>query len=94
MNDDVAPQVAQLIADRHDAVAHTATQELQQASLQELPDLVHRLAGKLGAFGHQAAGDAAHQLMLDLRADGNVADVQGRVAQIVSLLHTGSGERA
>lgn len=94
MTDDVAPQIAQLIAERRDAVARTAAQELQQASLQELPDLVHRLAGKLGVFGHQAAGDAAHQLMLDLRDDVSVADVHERVAGIVSLLHTRSGDRA
>lgn len=86
MSDDVVPQVAHLIAQRREAVASTAAQELQEASLQELPDLVHRLAGKLGVFGHEAAGDAARALMLDLRSELPVPDVSGRVAEIVSLL--------
>lgn len=91
MVDDTAPQVAQLIAERRDAVARTAAQEMQRASLQELPDLAHRLAGKLGAFGHHAAGDAARQLMIELRDGNHGAEVPGRVAEIVSLLAPASG---
>ncbi len=89
MSDDVAPQVAQLIAQRRDAVARTAAQDLRQASMQELPDVVHRLAGKLGVFGHPTAGDEARTLMLDLREDLPVSEVQGRVDRIVSLLSAG-----
>lgn len=86
MSDDVAPQVAQLIAQRREAVASTAAQELREVSLHDLPDLVHRLAGKLGVFGYEAAGDAARALMLDLQSDVPVPDVGGRIAAIVSLL--------
>ena len=86
MSDDISPQVAQLIAQRQEAVAATAALELQQASLSQLPDLTHRLAGKLGAFGHEAAGDAAKALMLDLRSGLVLGDVTERVSEIVSLL--------
>ncbi|MGO1383398.1 MAG: hypothetical protein ACTHWA_13090 [Arachnia sp.] len=91
MVDDLAPQVAQLIAERRDAVARTATCELQQVSPQELPALVHRLAGKLGAFGHQAAGEAARRLMLDLRDGKDAVEESERVAEILSLLRAGVG---
>ncbi len=91
MVDDVAPQVAQLIAERREAVASTAATELMQASPQELPALVHRLAGKLGAFGHHAAGEASRQLMLDLRNGPEAVTLPGRTAEIVSLLDTGPG---
>ncbi len=86
MSHDVAPQVAELIAQRRDAVASAAAHELQQVSRQELPDLVHRLAGKLGAFGHVAAGDASRALMLDLRGGLPPLEVEERVGAIVSLL--------
>ena len=89
MSDDVAPQVAHFLAQRREAVACRASQELRQASLQELPDLTHRLAGKLALFGHQAAGDAARTLMVDLRNDLPVPEVRSRVDTIVSLLEGG-----
>lgn len=91
MIDDMAPQVAQLIAERRDAVARTAAADLRQATPHELPDLMHRLAGKLGVFGHHSAGDAARRLMIDLRDGTPAAEVPGRVAEIVSLLDPGPG---
>ncbi len=94
MLDDMSPQVAQLIAERRDAVARTATCELQQASPQELPALMHRLAGKLGAFGHHAAGEAARQLMVDLRNGPDAVTLPGRTAEIVSLLDPGQGNQS
>lgn len=91
MNDDPANPVAQLIAERHDSVARRAVEELQQSSIHELPDLVHRLAGKLGVFGFPAAGDAARQLMHDLADNVDDALVPERVAGIVALLDTRPG---
>lgn len=94
MLDDMAPQVAQLIAERRAAVARTATLELQQVNPQELPALMHRLAGKLGAFGHHAAGEAARQLMLDLRNGPEAVALPDRTAEIVFLLAPGQGEQS
>ncbi len=93
MVNNLVPQVAALIADRREAVAHTAAQELQLASPQELPALVHRLAGKLGVFGHEAAGEAAHRLLLDLRGGLGATEYPGRVSEIVSLLDPVAGGR-
>ena len=86
MIDDVAPQAADFIADRREAVARTAAQELRQASMTQLPALAHRLAGKLGVFGYEAAGESARRLMLDLQDGVNESEVPGRVADIVALL--------
>lgn len=93
MFEDLDPQVAQLIAERRDAVARRASSELEQASPQELPGLVHRLAGKLDIFGYHAAGEAARALILDLRNGADAAEESERVAEIVSLLGTGTGAR-
>ncbi|RMB61345.1 hypothetical protein [Tessaracoccus antarcticus] len=86
MIDDVAPQAADFISSRREAVARTAAQELRQASMTELPALTHRLAGKLGVFGYESAGDAARRLMLDLQDGVDESQVPGRVADIVALL--------
>lgn len=91
MIDSMAPEAEQFIANRRDLVARTAAQELQRADAQDLPDLLHRLAGKLGVFGHPAAGDAARQLMCDLRDGEDAGEVPERVAGIVSLLLTRRG---
>lgn len=90
MIDDMESEAADFIAQRRGTVASTAVQDLHRASLEQLPDLLHRLAGKLGVFGYDSAGDSARVLMLDLRngLDDDVVTerVNGIVAQLESAI--------
>jgi len=91
--DDLPSEVADLIAGRRDEIARTAAQELGGSSVDELPHLLHRLAGKLGAFGHPDAGDAARALLGELGSGMDDASVAARVADLIRLLGT-TGEPA
>ena len=84
--DDLPSEVADLIAGRREEIARTAAQELGGSSVDQLPHLLHRLAGKLGAFGYPGAGDSAGLLLRDLR-DGLPDDaVATRVARLIEEL--------
>lgn len=88
MIDDMEPEAADFIAQRRGTVARTAVQDLHRTSMEELPDLLHRLAGKLGVFGYDSAGDAARLLMLELRNGLDVSVVTERVSGIVVQLES------
>lgn len=88
---DVAPQVAGLIAERRDEIARRAAQELTETDRERLPELLHRLAGKLGSFGHVEAGDAARDLLRELNQNSAPIDLDERIAHIVSLLRGPEG---
>lgn len=85
--EDLPSEVADLIAARRDDIARVAAQELGDSGVDELPKLLHRLAGKLGAFGHVTAGDAARRLMVDL-GEGTLPrhEVDRRVRELIELL--------
>lgn len=84
--DDLPVEVADLIASRRDEVARTAVRDLGKSSTEDLPQLLHRLAGKLGAFGHEAAGEAARELMIELGKGVPAEVVPGRVQAVIALL--------
>lgn len=88
--EDLPSEVADLIAARRENIARVAAQELGDSGVDELPNLLHRLAGKLGAFGHVSAGDAARRLMVDLGEPSlSEAEVKQRVRELIELLDVG-----
>lgn len=74
---------------RREAVAASAAQDLRDASRDELPHVLHRLAGKLAVFGMADAGAEARQLLADLAHE--TSHPTSRVERLIGLLDPGEG---
>lgn len=88
--DAVVDDVASLIAAKRADVAARAVGDLGTASAEDLPQVLHRLAGKLATFGYAEAGVEAKRLLADLRDTPALPDVGRRVAAVVALLEAGA----
>ncbi|MBB1482440.1 hypothetical protein H5392_01015 [Tessaracoccus sp. MC1865] len=76
--------IDQFVAERRERVATTAISELRAAKADELPALLHRLAGKLDSFGLPTAGEAVRELLGDL--PGEASELSRRAHRIAALL--------
>ncbi|MFD0866926.1 hypothetical protein ACFQ06_14070 [Tessaracoccus lubricantis] len=79
-----AQGIEDFVAQRRERVAVSAISELRAATAEELPALLHRLAGKLDVFGFPTAGAAVRELLGDL--PDQLAELEHRATHIASVL--------